>query len=102
MPFVRRMTALWAALCGLAFAYSFAVMHGLEKEVPILVPSEPMVRLLVWTWKLREPRPLPCISCSSTTRCLAWSAGLSPTSLARVQRHGRARSPADNASITTQ
>ena len=51
MPLVRRMTAIWAALCGLAFAYSFAVMHGLEKEVPILVPSEPLVRLLVWTWK---------------------------------------------------
>ena len=67
MPFVRRMTALWAALCGLAFAYSFAVMHGLEKEVPMVVPSEPMVRLLVWTWKW-------------------WSQGPCPVSLARVRR----------------
>ena len=90
------------ALCGLAIAYSFAGMYGLEKEVPALVPSEPKVRLLVWTWKWWEPRPSTCISRSSTTRFLAWSAGLSPTSLARVQRHGRARSPADNASITTQ
>ena len=87
MPFVRRMTASWAALCGLAFAYGFAVMYGLEKEVPTMVPSEPMVRLSVWTWSggakalalylLLECDEVPCLVCraapyQSCARAKTW------------------------------
>ena len=88
--------------CNLANVHGLPGAFGLEqRRAAIAHLSSLELALGVWTLKFGA-RPSPRISCASTTRFLAWPAGLSPPSLARVQRHGRARSPADNASIAMQ